>query len=304
MWRKAMAVGGARRGPGRDPSSGPTPRPASPRSLEGNGVPPRVRHVGGDAGGRQTFVAGRCAVAAGHEHGDEDENGRGHRDLDERLQTARHARCLPPLAISGSSCPRGFRPGVGPARYNEGMLLPGRCPLCRRVGPSPCGGCASLLEQAPSLPAPAGVGQCRALVAYEGAGRELVARLKYRNARSTMSWLTNAMAAADRWRDAAVVTWIPTTSRRRRQRGFDQAELLARGVARRLRLPVRALLLRRADDSPQTGRSGIERPRRPVVRVACAGAPSRCRRACSSSTTSSPPDRPSQPQRGCWPALV
>ena len=49
-----------------------------------------------------------------------------------------------------------------------------------------------------------------------------------------------------------VVTWAPTTAARRRQRGFDQAELLARALARRLHVPCRRLLLRPPGNA-QTG---------------------------------------------------
>jgi predicted amidophosphoribosyltransferase len=52
--------------------------------------------------------------------------------------------------------------------------------------------------------------------------------------------------------DALVVAWAPTTPARRRARGFDPAELLARAVSRRTRLPCRALLVRRPGP-PQTG---------------------------------------------------
>ena len=94
---------------------------------------------------------------------------------------------------------------------------------------------------------------------YEGAGRELVARLKYRNARSALAWLAAGMAG--QWRNdlaGAVVTWAPTTPRRRRERGFDQAELLARRVARELDLPCQRLLGRPSGPT-QTGRAAGER---------------------------------------------
>lgn len=137
------------------------------------------------------------------------------------------------------------------------MLLPRSCPICRRAGPAPCPACIAALDRAPSLPPPTGVDRCHAVVAYDGAGRELVARLKYRNSRGALPWLAAAMAgAAHGGADARrfdVVTWVPTTRARRRQRGFDQAELLARAVSRRLRLPCRALLVR-GDGPPQTGR--------------------------------------------------
>ena len=134
------------------------------------------------------------------------------------------------------------------------MLLPRSCPLCGRVGSAPCEACASELERAPALLAPDGVDAYAVVLAYDGPGRELVARLKYRNARSTIRWLAAHMAALVDSSHVYVVTWVPTTAARRRRRGFDQAELLARAVARRLRRPCRALLTR-GDGPPQTGRS-------------------------------------------------
>jgi predicted amidophosphoribosyltransferase len=96
-----------------------------------------------------------------------------------------------------------------------------------------------------------------AIIAYEGAGRELLARLKYRDARQAVGPLADALAARAAGPIDAV-TWIPTTDHRRRERGFDQAELLARAVARRLGRPCRRLL-RRVGDDHQTGRTRSER---------------------------------------------
>jgi ComF family protein len=96
------------------------------------------------------------------------------------------------------------------------------------------------------------------VLAYEDAGRELVARLKYRNARSAIRWLAVSMAALADAANTEVVTWVPTTTARKHERGFDQAELLARAVARRLHRPCRALLVRSAGP-PQTGRTLAER---------------------------------------------
>jgi predicted amidophosphoribosyltransferase len=98
---------------------------------------------------------------------------------------------------------------------------------------------------------------CAALLEYDGAGRELVARLKYRNARSSLPFLARGMAAVSP-PDVEVVTWAPTTPARRRARGFDQARLLARAVARELGLPCRPLL-RRQPGPAQTGRDAMAR---------------------------------------------
>lgn len=114
------------------------------------------------------------------------------------------------------------------------------------------------LLPAPSMSPPPGVDVCRALLVYDGAGRELVARLKYRNERASLGWLADGMAGLLHPPEGAVVTWVPTVGRRRRRRGFDQAELLARAVARRWQLPA-VPLLRRRSGPPQTGRSRAER---------------------------------------------
>ncbi|MGI8684516.1 MAG: ComF family protein [Acidimicrobiales bacterium] len=156
------------------------------------------------------------------------------------------------------------------------MLLPTACPACGALGPAPCARCCALLRPPPALPPPPGLDWCAALMAYEGVGREVVARLKYRNARSAVPWLAAGMAelVARRGTDGLdVVTWVPTTAARRRARGFDQGRLLADALARRLGLPCRPLL-RRLPGPPQTGATRAERlagPRLAIRRPPPAG---------------------------------
>lgn len=134
--------------------------------------------------------------------------------------------------------------------------------MCGAQGPAPCAGCAAELRPAPALPAPVGLDSCAALLAYDGAGRELVARLKYRNARASVPFLSRGMAALVT-EHIDVVTWAPTTPARLRARGFDQARVLARAVGRRLGVPSRALLVRRSGQA-QTGRDAAARLAGPV----------------------------------------
>jgi predicted amidophosphoribosyltransferase len=108
------------------------------------------------------------------------------------------------------------------------------------------------MRPAPPGPVPAALDLCRSLLAYEGAGRELVARIKYRNDRAALAWLAGGMAALVEPPAGAVVTWAPTSARRRRRRGFDQAQLLAAAVSRRWHVPCRRLL-DRAPGPAQTG---------------------------------------------------
>lgn len=144
------------------------------------------------------------------------------------------------------------------ASEDAAVLFAIRCPACGAPGPAPCPACAALLRPAPALPPPPGLDACFALLAYEGPGRELVARLKYRNERAALAALARAMAVLAGPAAADVVTWAPTTPARRRARGFDHAELLARAVARHLGLSCQGLL-RRASPVAQTGRDAAER---------------------------------------------
>jgi predicted amidophosphoribosyltransferase len=145
------------------------------------------------------------------------------------------------------------------------VVFPLACPGCGDPGAPLCPRCAERLVPAVAAPPPLGVDAWCAPFAYEGAGRELVARVKYRNVRAVVPWLGSAMAAAvteSGLVTVATVTWAPTTPARRRARGFDPAELLARAVARRLDVRCAGLLDRRPGP-PQTGLPATARRRGP-----------------------------------------
>lgn len=137
------------------------------------------------------------------------------------------------------------------------VVLPATCPGCGTPVLGLCRACQTGLPAPPRAAPPPGVDWWVSAFAYEGALRDLVARAKYRGARSGWAWLAEAVAAvvveAGGAGDLQTVTWPPTTPARRRQRGFDQAEWLARRVAGELSLPARRLLDRRPGPA-QTGR--------------------------------------------------
>ena len=145
------------------------------------------------------------------------------------------------------------------------IAFPTRCAGCDRPGAVLCRTCRFALV-ARASDGPPGV-----IVAapFTGRVRNVLLGFKYRNRKPVAAHLAglvvNRLAAAGVRAD--VVTWAPTSPRRRHQRGFDQAELVARQVARQLGLPCRRLLERDADGGPQTGRGRAARLRAPRFRA-------------------------------------
>ncbi len=149
------------------------------------------------------------------------------------------------------------------------VFFPDQCRLCREplqeYTPAPV--CRVCLEAIHPLPAPAGLcrccglpldasigGQCRDCAngeygfaqarsygAYDGALREIIHLLKYAGMRPLARPLAGHMAAvavSNGWTasEFAGIVAVPLAPERLRRRGFNQAELLAREVGRRLGL--------------------------------------------------------------------
>jgi predicted amidophosphoribosyltransferase len=145
------------------------------------------------------------------------------------------------------------------------VLLAPSCASCGRPGAVVCATCATALVPAPALAPPLWVDGCTALGDYGAAG-PLITSLKNGQRRDLVGWMAAALVDRAPPPTGATVTWAPTTAARRRARGFDQAELLARALARRWGLPVRALLQRRPGPA-QAGRAARGRHEHPGFEV-------------------------------------
>lgn len=130
-----------------------------------------------------------------------------------------------------------------------------------------CTTCRFALVSRSPQPQPHGV---LAAVALSGRARQVVLSLKYRNRRRVARHLgglvVNRLVEAGAAADLDVVTWAPTSRRRRQGRGFDQAEEIARTVGRQLGIPTRRLLHRESGAGPQTGKSRVDRLGGPAFR--------------------------------------
>ncbi len=142
------------------------------------------------------------------------------------------------------------------------MIFTATCAGCNQPGDTLCRRCRfSLASTSMSV----GDGGVLAALPFEGVARQVVLGLKYRNRRGVARHLARLMVRRLQLSEVDVVTWAPTSSERIRERGYDQAELLARAVARELGVPCRRLLYR-THGTPQTGHTRVERLHGPSFR--------------------------------------
>ena len=144
------------------------------------------------------------------------------------------------------------------------MFFITQCAACGAPGEkSLCHRCRFSMAAAGTAHSPASI---RAAFSFEGPPRDLVLALKFRHRRAAAAVLADQMVRRLRLGHVDVVTWAPTTSRRARRRGYDQAEAIAQAIGRQLGIPCRRLLYR-AHGTAQTGKSRADRLVGPAFRA-------------------------------------
>ena len=136
------------------------------------------------------------------------------------------------------------------------VALPARCPGCGVEGPPLCASCSTALDARLNLPAGIAIGlpsdvpapllQLEWCAPFTGVVRTALHELKYSGEQRLSGPLGAAIAR--RWRRVGaggdVVVPVPVHAERRRRRGYDQAELIARVAAAELNLPCASILER------------------------------------------------------------
>lgn len=137
-----------------------------------------------------------------------------------------------------------------------------REPLCRRCGlPAPCAPCPA---------SGAAFERAWAPVEYDGTARALVLALKFRRRLSVADVMAAQIAALAPPSLLARATLVPVPLHpsRRRARGFDQAQRIARALAVRTALPLSPCLRRHGSATRQAGAGRAARLAGPQVAVA------------------------------------
>src|SRR5438128_6749276 len=139
------------------------------------------------------------------------------------------------------------------------LIFPPRCGGCAAYGATWCGGCAALVL---SLPPGRVAGIPLITVGrLDGPLQRAIHRYKYRPRPELANALARCLAGAVRTVDVriAVLTFVPLHPARERERGFNQAERLARRLRQALGLPVIAGLSRIRATPAQVGLWEAER---------------------------------------------
>lgn len=141
------------------------------------------------------------------------------------------------------------------------LLFPRKCPFCRAILADPnaplCSNCQPRLPWQTGKAAERKVDftdGCLSPLGYRDSVPEAIRRYKFSGVRAYARpfGLLMAQCAADHTLEVDCVTWVPLSAKRLRRRGYDQAELLARGVGERLGLPVQPLLQKIRDTQAQS----------------------------------------------------
>ena len=140
------------------------------------------------------------------------------------------------------------------------IFFPPKCVLCKKVLEAEetdlCKDCRENLPEYPSHKIKLSfLAQWTGLWYYKENVRESILRYKFYGRRSyavSYGRLLAMKLQKDGWDDADLITWVPISRLRKRIRGYDQSELLARAVAEELGLTLVPTLRKIRHTKPQS----------------------------------------------------
>lgn len=152
------------------------------------------------------------------------------------------------------------------------LLFPPHCAFCGKVGVQ--GVCPACEKALPYCKTPlherAEIGACLAPLRYEGAVRDALLNYKFHGSQSRCTGFGDilAQAAAEHFGGQFdLVTFVPVSKKRRRERGYDQSFLLARETCRHWDTAPAALLQKTKDNVAQSSLSSREERQKNVAGV-------------------------------------
>ena len=185
-------------------------------------------------------------------------------------------------------------------RHLMEWLFPRKCILCRSLlSKSETDLCTKCRLDQPEYPygrkKTPFIADLTAVWRYTGDVRKSLHRYKFGKARHYAA-VYGRLLAMRILRDlpqADIITWVPVSRKRLRQRGYDQVRLLAEAVSPELGIPAEPLLDKFRDNQPNSGLKTPEE-RRPMcwAHTKPSGRSAFAESGCCFWTTSSPPGPP------------
>ena len=165
------------------------------------------------------------------------------------------------------------------------LLFPSKCVLCGKIlqkgALDLCHDCRAEISDHPKPKNPIQfLASWTVLWYYEGNVRQSLLRYKFSNRRSYAASYGRllAMKLLREYPDGFdVLTWIPISTQRKLERGYDQVELLAAAVATELDMEAVPTMQKIRNNPPQSGISGSAQRRANVLGVYRATDPDRIR---------------------------
>lgn len=164
------------------------------------------------------------------------------------------------------------------------LLFPPKCAFCGEHGIH--GVCLKCEKTLPYCQTPlherTGIGACVAPLRYDGAVRESLLRFKFRGGRGNAEGygIILAQTVAEQFGGAFdLVTYVPVSDRRRRERGYDQAHLLAKELCRAWDVEPVTLLKKMRDNPAQSSLKSAEERKANVLGIYEAASPDKIKNA-------------------------
>lgn len=156
------------------------------------------------------------------------------------------------------------------------LLFPPRCPFCRSIlrdgERTVCAACDKSLPRTNAASCEQSfphVEKCFSPLYYDGTVRQSLLRYKFggmsvyseKYSEFILKCIDENKVSCD------IITWVPLSAARRRRRGYDQAELLARCLAKRRGIDCKRLIVKIRNNPAQSGTASADMRKKNVSGV-------------------------------------
>jgi len=143
------------------------------------------------------------------------------------------------------------------------LLFPKKCVVCKKIGSYLCDNCFSYLSFDTKNICPKGLEGLFSSITYNKTAQKLIYNFKYKpyltDLRKVLSDLfyegliQKEDFISEITHNAWIIVPVPLYKTRLKKRGYNQAEILAKDLAKRFNLPIQNILIRVKNTKPQFG---------------------------------------------------